>query len=156
MRQDLEEYPENFNQDWLQSHIDLDHLRNTLRDDTYNSNYDYANDIRDEDRFVEEAEGFGIDIPKPEDPAEDVEITDQMVQDFADKLTDQQLEDPISYLEDMYSKEEAAKKAIEWGGIDIEAATKEAVATDGWPHFLSGYDGNSTDLPSGGVYWRTD
>ena len=53
-----------------------------------------------------------------------------------------------------YGEEDGVTKAIEIGGIDVEAATEEVVSTDGVGHFLSHYDGNINDGPGGIVYWR--
>ena len=61
----------------------------------------------------------------------------------------------MEYLDDIYG-DEAAKKAIEIAGIDVEAAAKEAVSTDGEGHFLSGYDGETHETKGGLVYWRTN
>ena len=60
----------------------------------------------------------------------------------------------MRYLEDIYGKEDAVKQAIEIAGIDYNAAAEDAVDTDGASHFLSSYDGDSYETPSGLVYWR--
>ena len=69
-------------------------------------------------------------------------------------MTDEQLKDPIGYLEEIYSKEEAQAKAAEIGGIDLDAAAEEAVRVDGAAHFMCNYDGNYETSPSGFIYWR--
>ena len=46
--------------------------------------------------------------------------------------------------------------AIKLGGIDIDRAARDAVDTDGPGHFLSSYDGETYELPGGGVYWRVN
>jgi hypothetical protein len=84
---------------------------------------------------------------------EDAEPDDVDIENLAEKIAEERLEDPIAYLEDIYG-DEAAAKAIEIAGIDIDAAAEEAVDTDGWQHFLSRYDGNSYETKSGFVYWR--
>ena len=39
---------------------------------------------------------------------------------------------------------------------DIDAAAEEAVSVDGAGHFLSSYDGSTSETKSGLVYWRTN
>lgn len=43
---------------------------------------------------------------------------------------------------------------VSLASIDIDAATDEAVITDGASHFLGTYDGNSYTTDAGLVYWR--
>jgi hypothetical protein len=149
--QNLEEEPEVFNQDWLQSHINEDQLRRDLRSDTWDHHYETLSDERDNMEPEDFAKDYlNIDLDEGE------EITDEMIEEEAETRTKADLEDPIQYLKDMFGDEDGMKQAMKIGGIDIESAAREAVATDGWPHFLSGYDGNATDLPSGAVFWRTD
>ena len=52
--------------------------------------------------------------------------------------------------------DEAVKQAIKAVGINVKAAAKDAVDTDGWQHFLAHYDGSSHTTDSGLVYWRTN
>ena len=80
--------------------------------------------------------------------------TSSEIDDLADKLTDSQLRDPMQYLSDIYGDKEAVEQAIKIAGIDEDAAAEDAVDTDGWEHFLSRYDGNSSETASGFVYWR--
>jgi hypothetical protein len=188
VKQDLEEEPENFNQDFIQQHIDKNRLRRDLHSDVYDMNYEH---LRDEAntrpmKFVEEN---SLDMPEPtkkqlkeyaeamsdeDNPAsailakleemdaesqwieigEEPEVEDSEVEKIAEGETERRLEDPMAYLEDIYGPEDAAKKAIEIAGIDIDAAAEEAVSTDGEGHFLSRYDGNMQDGPGGIVYWR--
>jgi hypothetical protein len=54
----------------------------------------------------------------------------------------------------MFTEEELMKQ--HFITIDREAAAKDAVAMDGWEHFLAGWDGNYQTLPSGAVYWRVN
>ena len=158
VKNDLQESPENFEPNFIQSHIDLDRLRRDLHSDVSSSNTDYASEIGAE-RFWEEAPSHNIDIPddvqealdKGEDPREP---TSAEIDAFEEDMTEQQLRDPIEYLEEIFSKEEAQKKAMEIGGIDIDAAAEEAVRTDGAAHFMCSYDGDYSTSPSGFIYWR--
>ena len=111
---------------------------------------------RDPEWFWQEAEHWGMDAPEEDLDDEDWEwpapdSTD--IESLAEKITDDRLKDPMQYLEDIYG-DEAAQKAIEIAGIDIDAAAEDAVQTDGAEHFLSRYDGNSYETKSGFVYWR--
>jgi len=84
----------------------------------------------------------------------EVHLKDKL-DDYIERYVNDVLADPVEYLEDIYG-DEAIKKALEWGGIGYEKAADEAVNIDGPGHFLSGYDGEIRELPSGGVYWRTN
>lgn len=185
--QDLENEPENFNKDFIESHIDKERLRRDLHSDVHSSNYDSLKEEADR-RPMEFCKQNDIDIPEPtekqlrdhaevmsddensaaeiyrklkEGDAEDKwielgeepEVPDSAIEDAAETMTNEQLKDPMSYLEDIYG-DEAAAKAIEIAGIDVKAAAEEAVSTDGVGHFLSSYDGNVSDGPGGIVYWR--
>src|SRR3972149_301738 len=188
--QDLESEPWNFNQSFIQSHINMDSLRSELMSDVQNSRHeDLAEEAKGNvSRFIKEND---LDWPKPSEKtlhhhadvmsdentsakeiynklkgmdAEDQwtelgdepEIEDSVIESLAEKQAEDQLSDPLDYLSDIYGKEDAAKKAIEIGGIDVTAAAEEAVSTDGEGHFLSSYDGNMHEGPGGIVYWRTN
>ena len=158
VKNDLQESPENFEPNFIQSHIDMDRLRRDLHSDVSSSNTDYASEIGAE-RFWEEAPDHNIDIPdnvqealdKGEDPREP---TSAEIDAFEEDMTEQQLRDPIMYLEEILGKEDAQKKATEIGGINIDAAAEEAVRTDGAAHFMCSYDGDYSTSPSGFIYWR--
>ena len=151
--QDLEQEPEIFNQDFIESHIDKDRLRRDLESDVRYSNEERLRDLS-ADEFWREAGQWGIE-PEEDEDGELPEPSDSDIEDVAEKQTDDELRDPMQYLEDIYG-DEAAKKAIEIAGIDINAAAEEAVDTDGPAHFLAHYDGNSYTTPAGLVYWRVN
>lgn len=152
--QDLEQEPEIFNQSFIESHIDTDRLRRDLESDVSNSNYEYWNDQRDSDleRAVRdngwEDDFFGEDGNLKDDKR------DALVEKLAEEQTEEQLKDPMSYLEDIYGKEDAVKQAIKIAGIDVKAAAEEAVDSDGMGHFLSPYDGEYHEGPDGLIWWR--
>jgi len=191
VKQDLESEPEMFDKNFLQSHINIDRLRNDLHGDVYDSNYERLKEDaeRKPEKFLKAND---LDWPEPtdkqireyaeadsddDDPAqidakiaeikamgdaedrwielgEEPEVPDSDIESVAEAETDEQLKDPMSYLEDIHGKEDAAKEAIKIAGIDAAAAIEDAVDTDGWQHFLSRYDGNSYDTPAGFVWWR--
>ena len=156
VKQDLEESPENFNQEFIEQHIDTKHLRDELHSDVYSSNYDMCNDEAENnpEDFWSRYEGEGFDAPEEDDEGNRREPKSKEVDELAESLTEEQLKDPMGYLEDIYGKEEAVKQAIKIAGIDVEEAAKEAVGADGPGHFLSSYDGATHGTPAGLVYWR--
>ena len=153
--QDLEESPENFNQDFIESHIDMDRLRRELESDVQSANEDRLRDERPND-FWKEYEQAGFDAPEEDEDGEREDPDDSHIEELAQSLTEEELKDPMRYLEDIHDKEDAVKKAIEIAGIDIDAAAEDAVDTDGPGHFLSSYDGNTYTTKGGLVYWRTN
>lgn len=156
--QDLEEEPGNFNQGFLESHIDIEHLRKELESDVQNMAIEDLTDMaeRDPDDFWKEYEREGFDAPEEDEDGELPDPDDSQIEELADKRVEDQLKDPMSYLEDIYSKEDAVREAIRIAGIDIKSAAQEAVDMDGAVHFLSSYDDNDYKTDSGLVYWRTN
>ena len=153
VKQDLESEPEIFNQDFIESHIDTDRLRRDLESDVMDMNIETL-ESRSADEFWREAEGWGMDVPEEDENGELPEPEHSDIETLAEKQTEDRLKDPMSYLEDIYGREDAVKKAIEIAGIDIDAAAQDAVDTDGAGHFLSSYDGSTYETDAGLVYWR--
>jgi hypothetical protein len=202
VKQDLEEEPGNFNQSFIESHIDMDRLRRDLESDLQNSNEEDLREMSSDDLWKEASregldEKWTVSWDSPDgkgtlsdtfasesdaiDAGEDwkreavaanededydesdfdysteaAEPDDSDIEQIATSRTEEQLKDPIGYLEDIYGKEDAIKKAIEIAGIDEDAAAEEAVQSDGAAHFLSSYDGNSYTTEAGLVYWRVN
>jgi hypothetical protein len=154
VKQDLDQEPEIFTQSWLEGHIDTDRLRSDLESDVLNNNIDSLNEM-DPDDFWREYERQGFEAPEENEDGERPEPDQSEIGELAEKQTDEELRDPMAYLEDIYGKD-AVKQAIEIAGIDINAAAEDAVDTDGAEHFLAHYDGNSYETKSGLVYWRTN
>jgi hypothetical protein len=156
VKQDLEESPENFNRDFLEQHIDTKQLADELHSDVYSSNLDMCIDEAENnpDDFWSRYEGDGFNAPEEDEEGNRREPKSKEVEELAESLTEAELKDPMEYLEGIYGKEDAVKKAIEIAGIDVEEAAKEAVGTDGPGHFLSSYDGETHTTPAGLVYWR--
>jgi hypothetical protein len=163
--QNLEDEPELFNQDWLSNHIDLDRLRGDLMDDVRNRRIDDLNDQADRD-LEGTAEELGLDLddyraePEVDEDGDEVEgeidedalqsAVDDAIETAAEKQAEDELADPVEYLKELGS-EDMLKDYI-----DVEAAARDAVDTDGAAHFLNTYDGNQNDLSSGGCYFRTN
>jgi len=157
VKQDLEQEPGLFSKDFIAQHINTNRLRRDLEQDLLNSRIDdltYEAE-RNPDRFWEDYEREGFDAPEEDEEGERREPESDEIEELAEKQVESELEDPMRYLEDIYG-DEAAAKAIEIAGIDIDAAAEEAVDTDGAEHFLARYDGNYWETPSGFVYWRSN
>lgn len=160
VKEDLENEPELFSQDWLQNHIDLDNLRRALHQDARDDDY-WEDSFPDHEAKLNELIARDCISDDPRDDT-DGEITseiedlidekwEEMIEDFANE----RLQDPIKdFLGDIYGAEDAIKQAMDIGGLNVEAAAEDAVNTDGWAHFLASYDGESNALPSGAVYVR--
>lgn len=163
VKQDLEQEPEIFEHGFLVQHINEDRLRRDLESDTESANLDYYHE-QDDDDLLRSAESEGIDIaPFTEEPDEEEEegggeltITDRdgLEEALAEHKTAEDLKDPIAYLQDIYGDEDGLKKAIEIAGIDVDAAAEEAVNVDGAAHFLSSYDGRTSESDCGFIWWR--
>ena len=153
VKNDLENEPELFNQSFIESHIDIERLRRDLHSDVEESNLDYAREAG-ADRFWEEASRWGIDVPDEDEDGARRDPTEEEIETFAEAMTEEQLKDPMQYLEDIYGKEDAVKQAIKIAGIDINAAAEQAIRDDGAGHFLSSYDGQLNETKRGLTYWR--
>jgi hypothetical protein len=155
VKQDLDDQPEMFEQSFIESHINIDRLRRDLESDVQYGNEERLRDERPDD-FWKEYEREGFDAPEEDEDGNRRDPEDSEIEELASSQTESELEDPMQYLEDIYGKEDAVKKAIEIAGFDIDAAAEEAVDTDGASHFLSSYDGNSYTTDGGLVYWRVN
>ena len=155
VKQDLDDQPEIFNKDFIESHIDIDRLRRDLESDVQSNIEERLRDERPND-FWKEYERAGFDAPEEDEDGEREDPDDSHIEELAEQQTEEMLKDPMDYLADIYGREDAVKQAIEIAGIDINAAAEDAVDTDGAAHFLSSYDGQSYTTKGGLVYWRTN
>jgi hypothetical protein len=156
---DLEHEPDLFNQEWLRHHINTEKLTSTLWPDQREHLEDYRDGEDDwKDFLVDKGYLDEDDLYTEDEDGDKVEADNysELVEAAKDSWIDAQEEsfDGMSYLEDIFGAEDAAKQAIEMVGIDSEKAAKEAVATDGFAHFLNRYDGNYDTLPSGAIAMR--
>ena len=162
VRQDLEDEPGMFTQSWLMQHVDEKRLADFLHSNVFDSAYDRLWDEKEQnvedaidelDRWDFDTESaYGTDDELDEKAATD--LVEALIDDYADKVAKDQLSDPMSYLEDIYGREDAMKQIIKWNMIDTDDAAESAVDEDGAAHFIARYDGNINELTSGGVYWR--
>jgi hypothetical protein len=155
VKQDLEQEPEIFNQDFIEQYIDEKKLAKALWSEVYDEQHDRLTDLDAKD-FWEEAENWpDFFIPEEDDDGEQRDPTPEEINELADLETGNQLKDPMQYLENIHgSKEDARKQAIEIAGIDIDKAAKEAINADGAGQYLSSYDGELNETPGGFTYWR--
>jgi hypothetical protein len=159
VRSDLSDQPELFNQDWLQSHINEERLRNDLWSDVEEgirqSPDSYGWEPGEGEELVRfNEEGEEDDDGEYDSAGQPIQEETEPSEDWLEAKVTELLRYPVQYMQEIYGDEDGIKQAIQIAGIDINAAAEEAVSADGWQHFLSRYDGNSYDLPSGGVYWK--
>lgn len=149
--------PEIFNQNFIERHVNRDKLRRELRSDVIGMRIEDLTDMaeRRPDDFWREYERDGFDAPEEDEDGERPEPESSEIEELAEHQTDEQLRDPMEYLEEIYG-EDAAKKVIEIAGIDINAAAEDAVDTDGPEHFVARYDGSSYTTPGNLTYWRVN
>lgn len=185
VRDDLEEMPENFNQDWLQGFVYVsDTDKRLMASEAADNELTNLDDEDILDRAGDDFEARWNELQDLKESAEEAQkqtedttyaselgqkIVDfeskqaEIVEEAKEKLHDEIYnewyngldEDPVHFLSDeqgYFSREEALKQS--YIQIDVDEAAKDAVSTDGAGHFLSSYDGEIRDLPSGAVYWR--
>jgi len=130
VKEDLENEPILFNQNWLQNFIT----------------------ISDTDRNIiagEEADDLVEDM-------EDNEAKEKAREKEYEKIK-VALKDPVQYFvgdHGIYSREELMKQSFIQ--IDIEKASEDAIRTDGVAHFLDHCDSSEVELPSGAVAYGTN
>jgi hypothetical protein len=142
---DLNEEPGNFNESFISSYINTDRLRDLLRSDV---------EEMARETLREETPELSDDERESTPNAVDLDEAEIAFNEKVDQQVEQELKDPIQYLKDIYGDAEGLKQAMTIAGINVEEAAEDAVAADGEGHFLSSYDGDIHDLPSGGQWWR--
>ena len=165
VKRQLNEEPELFSQSFIENYIDKENLAKQLRSEVeerqredlsgYNTGAFWGVvEHLQRSRLPANPMLLGFYIPKLEDDDGKRDPTEEEFEVVIEALVDSELSDPIGYLVEIFGVKDATAKAIEIGGIDIEAAAKEAVSSDGPGHYLSGYDSNIHSTPGGFVYWR--
>jgi hypothetical protein len=101
--QDLESEPEIFNQDFIESHINLDRLRRDLSSDVQNSNYERLKEEADR-RPMKFLKDTNIDIPEP---------TDKKLREYAEAMSDD--DNPAASILEKLKEGDAEDKWIEMG-----------------------------------------
>jgi hypothetical protein len=156
--EDLENEPELFNQDWLQSHISISDTDKRIIAQEEADNL--VDDAYDADTLVEKADMVN-EYAKAQESGLDAKIG-KVVDDAREAVREseyerikEELDDPIQYFvndQGIYSIEDLMK--AQFITINIAEAAREAVNTDGAAHFLSHYDGNYDTTASGVVYFQ--
>lgn len=157
VEEDLKDEPGMFNQSFIESHIDQKALKKWVYKERLED--DYVDELAEHqlDDFWDLARRFNVEaVPDTDEEGNLMEPSRKQLAAVKKAYAEDAADNPMSYFEDMYSHDEAVKHAIKAVGIDVKAAAEEAVDTDGWQHFLAGYDGNSHDTESGLVYWRVN
>lgn len=122
----LETEPELFTKDWLKSFF-----------------------------WVSETDARLIAIDMAEMRFEDEEYDEEKYSEYIDEVEARILKDPFQYFvhdKGLYSEEDLVKQ--NFMVLDVDSAAQDAVDVDGWAHFLSSYDGEFRQLPSGIVIFR--
>lgn len=160
VRNDLTYEPELFTQDWLKQFVNEDRLRDAIgdhyedwEDEVRNLDYDELLGKMVDEGYVESDDPtfFDEDGNALESTDASISALDTVMEDFIDK--EKPKADPWEWMRDVYGHD-ASKEAIKMVGFDLEKAAADAVATDGWQHFVNHYDGNSSDLQNGAIYCR--
>lgn len=164
VKSDLENEPEIFTQDWLKDFVNEERLKQAIGD----PNEDWDEEVRNMDyeelldKMVDE--GFvdyddTVFFKKNGDKRVETKLRVKLLNDYMEQYIEKnkpEPPDPWDWLQDVYGKDEATKQAIQMAGIDVDAAAKSAVSTDGVAHFIATYDGHENDLENGAVYYRTN
>ena len=161
VREDLEENPDYFNQDWLMNWVEVDDTIENILEEYYRS---YADDIAFEDdsrynnRLIAEMVANGL-MTEEEATSEDA---DDIAEDNVDNLVDLYVEENmegdkgVEWYISNFGQDDFRDLVIDNNLIDISGASEDAVDTDGVAHFLSSYDGEEIELDNDVVAYRTN
>ena len=161
VKEDLENEPEIFNQDWLLGQIDKEQAEKWFRSAYDEWNNSYAYDIKSEkatgytNRLAEEMYERGI-ITEEQAQDEDFDL-DSKVYDFVEDMTQGMIDEGnggYDHYKDNFGDDQAKKVIFDNNLIDIDEASENAVDEDGIAHFIGRYDGKQIDLPSGAVAYK--
>jgi len=163
VRDDLQESPENFNQDWLINYIDG---RDFFEAELNEMNYSYVEDISSEtsgtkynNRLIDELVENGL---MDEDDAileNAEEVADELKYDYVLLLTEEKLDegnDGLDYFINNFGENETYGMVVDNNLIDMDKASKDAVDIDGIAHFISSYDGRTLYLLNNNVAYRNN
>ncbi len=156
VRQDLEDDPEMFNQDFIQSHQSISETDARL----------FGNDFGDmmvEDRELDElkdmADQFSIDY---DDEMDDDKLKNKLIDDVSyarskeveKTIKNDGLKSFICDDEGLCSDDEFQEQYGKWLSLDVDSAVDDAINQDGAEHFVSRYDGDSHTMKNGQVLVR--
>ena len=156
----LTDEPGNFTQDWLQHFIPMDRLKEYYSESAIDVEWLTSQDFQEQvdylinhGHFLDEDDFYTPTGKFRKITKRTQALFDAGLEAFQEK---QKADfDPIEWLEGIYGKEEARAEAIKAVGLDVEAAAQSAIASDGWDHFMFGYQDGHWDLAGGAVAIRT-
>jgi len=161
VKQDLEDQPELFNQEWLISRIDEEEAKDFFEQVYSELNDGYAREImmEDDDEYTNRLAGemYERDIISEEEALDPDFNLEDKIDEFVEDMTQEQIDEGsggYDYYALNFGEEEAMKLAIENNLINISEAAEDAISVDGWPHFISRYDGDYHETDGGLVYFR--
>jgi hypothetical protein len=173
VKDDLENEPELFTQDWLQNYIEIsDNDKSMIAQEEADAYLDGMDEetileeagVKDEyDEVQEQIDNLDSEAPDY-DPSALEEQKAKILEDATETLRDkkfaeieQALDDPIEYFvneQGIYSKADLLKQ--NFISINVDDAATDAVDTDGVANFLDNYDGEELELPSGAIAYGTN
>jgi hypothetical protein len=154
---DLETEPAIFSPALIEGHVDQKKLKKWVFNARMEDDYVDELAAHQIDDFWQLARQLNVDkaVPDTDEDGELMEPTKRQIQAVKKAYAESAANHPMEYFEDIYGRD-AGKHAVKAVGFDTKAAAEEAVNSDGWQHFLAGYDGSSHSTDSGLVYWRTN
>ena len=160
VRYNLENYPENFTQDWLMNYIDgRDFFEEALNEmnDSYIQDIESESDRKYANRLIAELVENGLLDEEDAESDNAEELAEDLKYDYMLLLTEQQLEegnDGLDYFINNFGESETYKMVLDNNLINIDEASKDAVQEDGIANFLSSYDGETLYLSDDYVAYR--
>jgi hypothetical protein len=162
LERDLEDDPETYMNDFFLGYIDRNKAENYFTEVYNEMNYNYTQDIQSEssdrgyeNRLVDELIERDI-ITESKAEEEGYDGSDH-IDEFIENMTNDQIDEGgggYDYYELNFGEDEAKRLAVDNFLIDTRRASEEAVNIDGVGHYLSGYDSNEIELPSGAYAYR--
>lgn len=154
----LEDEPELFTQSWLENYYTID-----LEDSFSEWDYEYATEIADESgvnfssRLIDEmVEWDVLNEEKAEGMTKEEALASSEFDDFVEALTRDKVgnDGGAEYYRMNFGDEAFMELIKKHGHLQVGEAAEDAVATDGWPHFLNGWDGNYEATDNGMVFYK--
>lgn len=157
VKDQLNNEPELFNQDWLRNHLYI-----TDTDKRIFSNEDadsHIESMSDDEilNYVDKKEEYENEEDEKKKDAILDAAKEEAVEKHSEYVYRRLKKDPVGYFvteTGMYTEEELIKQ--HWISVDTKKAAEEAVNMDGWAHFICRYDGNYSTLKNGMVVFRED
>ena len=152
VREDLENEPEMFSPDFIESHQSISPTDARLFGNDFG---DMMVEDRDLDELKEMADQYGVKYDDDNDDDDKLKnkLIDEVSYARAKEVEKTILRDGLkSFIcddEGLCSEDEFQEQYGKWLHLDVDSATVDAVDTDGVEHFIARYDGNSHELKNG-------